>query len=389
MPDLDPRPHLFVDISAHGLGHLAQAAPVLNALATRLENLRMTLRSALPTATLQARIDTEFTHLAASSDFGYVMHDAMRVDLTATALAYRAQHADWELRVDHEARLLASLAPDLLLSDVAYLPLAGAARAGIPAVAMCSLNWAGLFNHFFAAEDWAVEIHRQMLTAYNSAACFLRLTPGMAMAELSARRDIGPVAALGQDCRRAIRERLRCADDERLVLIAFGGVSKQLPLAAWPRVDRVRWLVPRAWRLAHPGASDFEPLGRAMTDLMRSVDAVIAKPGYGTFAEAACNGTPVLYVRRQDWPEQQCLIDWLERHGQCREISEAELLSGQLEAALEALWQQAAPQKPFPVGAEEAAAVLLPWLRLAGRPLAAARSTGAPKDRDGVSPSAL
>jgi hypothetical protein len=48
----------------------------------------------------------------------------------------------------------------------------------------------------------------------------------------------------------------------------------------------------------------------------------------------------VLYVRRQDWPEQDCLIDWLQTHGRCREISEVELLAGQLEAALEALWQQ-------------------------------------------------
>ena len=370
MPEPSPRPHLFVDISAHGLGHLAQVAPVLNALSCRLENLRMTLRSGLPTATLQARINAEFTHLAASSDFGYVMHDAMRVDLEATARAYRAQHADWDLRVEHEARLLAGQAPDLLLSDVAYLPLAGAARAGIPAVAMCSLNWAGLLGHFFAAEGWATEIRRQMLAAYNSATCFLRLTPGMAMAELSGRRDIGLVAALGQDCRQAIRAQLRCADDERLVLIAFGGVSKQLPLAAWPRVARVRWLVPQAWQLAHPCASDFEPLGRSFTDLMCSVDAVIAKPGYGTFTEAACNGTPVLYVRRQDWPEQHCLIDWLERHGQCREISEVELLDGQLEAALEALWQQPVPPRPLPVGAAEAAALLLPWLRRAGHPLA-------------------
>jgi hypothetical protein len=53
--------------------------------------------------------------------------------------------------VDREARLLAELQPDLVLSDVAYLPLAGAARAGIPALAMCSLNWAELFAHFFAA----------------------------------------------------------------------------------------------------------------------------------------------------------------------------------------------------------------------------------------------
>jgi hypothetical protein len=32
------RPHLFVDISAHGFGHLAQVAPVLNALGRRLPN---------------------------------------------------------------------------------------------------------------------------------------------------------------------------------------------------------------------------------------------------------------------------------------------------------------------------------------------------------------
>jgi hypothetical protein len=41
-----------------------------------------------------------------------------------------------------DARLFRDLQPDLVFSDVAYLPLAGAARAGIPSVSMCSLNWA-------------------------------------------------------------------------------------------------------------------------------------------------------------------------------------------------------------------------------------------------------
>jgi IS5 family transposase len=68
--------------------------------AERLPELRFTIRSGLPTGKLQARLATEFTHLTASSDFGYVMHDATRVDLAATALAYRTQHADWESRVD-------------------------------------------------------------------------------------------------------------------------------------------------------------------------------------------------------------------------------------------------------------------------------------------------
>ena len=64
------RPHLFVDISAHGFGHLAQVAPVLNALTERLPALRLTIRSGLPTAKLQARIEAAFTHLIGSSDFG-------------------------------------------------------------------------------------------------------------------------------------------------------------------------------------------------------------------------------------------------------------------------------------------------------------------------------
>jgi hypothetical protein len=74
-------PHLFVDISSHGFGHLAQTAPVLNHLAARLPQLRLTLRSGLPLARLRQRIAAPFTHIAAASDFGYVMHDAVTPDL--------------------------------------------------------------------------------------------------------------------------------------------------------------------------------------------------------------------------------------------------------------------------------------------------------------------
>lgn len=373
------RPHLFVDVSAHGFGHLAQVAPVLAALGKVLPRLRLTLRSGLPADRLQARLPADWTHLAQSSDFGYVMHDALSVDLAATALAYRRQHADWEALVERDGRLLADLQPDLVLSDVAYLPLAAAARAGIPSVAMCSLNWAELFAHFFAGETWAAPIHRQMLSAYQGAECFLRLTPGMAMADLPRRRCIAPVAALGEDCRADLRAQLRCSPGERLVLIAFGGVGKQLPVADWPRLAGVRWLIPRDWQVEDAACTAVEPLGRPFTDLLRSVDALITKPGYGAFTEAACNGTPVLYLRRHDWPEQDPLIDWLERHGRCREVGAADLLAGRLQPALEALWRQPAAPAPQPSGAAEAAAALLPWL--GGERSPAYSSAGVPSMR--------
>lgn len=357
-----PATHLFVDISAHGFGHLAQVGPVLNALVARLPSLRITLRSGLPKATLQARLSAPFAHIADRSDFGYVMHDAVKINRLATASAYRQQHADWEDRVDREARLLTELQPDLLLSDVAYLPLAGAARAGIPSVAMCSLNWAELFAHFYGNESWAPAIHAQMLAAYRSAAFFLRLTPGMAMADLPRLRHIAPVATLGNNRRQALRTQLHCTQEERLVLIAFGGVARKLPIADWPALARIRWLVPKAWQCVQTNFVAIESLGIPVADLMASVDAVLTKPGYGTFTEAACNGTPVLFQRRQEWPEQDCLIDWLRANARCAEIEEADLLVGRVHKALESLWQQPAPPLPRPTGAEDAVAALLPWL---------------------------
>lgn len=368
--------HLFVDISAHGFGHLGQVAPVLNALAARLPTLRLTIRSGLNREKLSSRLLPDFTHIAGTStteakagtgDFGYRMHDATRIDLAATAAVYREQHADWEARVAAEAGFLRALRPDLVFSDVAYLPLAGAARAGIPALAFSSLNWADLFAHYFAAEPWAAPIHRQMLAAYDGAEAFLRLTPGMPMRDLRRVRPVGPVAALGSDCRAALREQLGCSAEQRLVLITFGGLEKTLPIENWPRIAGVRWLVHEDWRVSHASATPFEPLGRRFIDLLCSVDAVVGKPGYGLFAEAGCNATPVLYVRREDWPEQDCLIDWLGVHGRCREIGEADLLDGRLEAPLDSLWQQPEPPRPTPSGAEDVADLLLARLTAGSR----------------------
>ena len=354
-------PHLFVDISSHGLGHLAQAAPILNELGSRLPLLRLTVRSGLPEAKLRERLHVEFTHLAGRSDFGFIMHDAVSIDLVASAAAYREQHDDWVQRVAAEAELLATLAPDLVLSDAAYLPLAGAAQAGIASLSMCSLNWAELFAHFFGNEDWATPIHQQMLAAYRSAEFFLRLTPAMAMADLPRRRAIAPVAALGR--RVALNERLGLAPGKKLVLVAFGGFDTDLAAEHWPRSAGLHWLIPQSWSIARDDMSAFEPLDLPFADLLHSVDAVLTKPGYGTFTETACNGTPVLYLRRNDWPEQDCLIDWLERNGRCAEIGSDQLASERLPAALAALWQQSAPPLPKPDGAAKAAQLIADRLR--------------------------
>jgi hypothetical protein len=340
--------HLFVDISSHGFGHLAITAPVLDAVAEIVPDLRLTVRSGLPAAKLRQRIHWPFEHVTATSDFGYAMIDAMHIDLAASAAAYRQAHAEWPARVAKEADFLAEQNPDLVLSNVSYLPLAGAARAGIPSLALCSLNWADLFEHFFGHQPWAATIHAEMLSAYNSARSFLHVTPGMSMPTLANRQEIGPIAAIGR------RHDLGLEND-KAVLIAMGGVAHRLPVDDWPRLPGIRWLVAADWQCAHPDAIAFESFGLGFTDLLCSVDAIITKPGYGTFTEAACNGTPVLYQRREDWPEQDCLIEWLRRSSRCYEVDQhRDMLE-----SLTALWRLAPLPTPQATGTNQAAELIL------------------------------
>jgi len=347
-------PHLFADISSHGFGHLAQAAPVLNRLAELLPELHITLRSGLPIETLHRRIQPPFTHIAAASDFGYVMLDALSIDHPATAAAYRAAHADFAGRIAGETLLLRRLDVDAVFTDVSYLPLAAAAQAGMPAVTLCSLNWADLFAHYYSLEDWAPPIHAEMLAAYR-AATFLRTTPGMPMPELDNLVTIGPIAQLGRERRRELREKVGAGATARVVIVALGGIPSRLPVETWPVLPDTHWLVPAAWNVQRTDMSSIEAFDWPFVDLLRSVDAVVTKPGYGTFTEAACNDAAVVYQRRDDWPEQDCLIEWLRTHARCAEVTAGDLASGNLGTALATCLQPAVPPVPTFDGSETAA----------------------------------
>ncbi len=351
--------HLLADISAHGLGHLAQTAPVLNSLKRLAPGIHLTVRSALPRGRLTARIGAEFKHMAEARDFGFVMHNAVDIDLAASAARYREFHTDWPQRVAAEADWLRQHQVDAVLSNVAYLPLAAATAAGVPGVGLCSLNWAELFAHYFGHEPWASEIHAQMLAAYDAGAGFLRATPGLPMADLRHRQDIAPIADIGRPSRKHFAVQLGLDESKRWLLLAMGGMEFPLPVARWPQTPGLAWLVPDSWQVRRGDVRAFDAVDLSFGDLLASVDAVITKPGYGTFVEAACNGIPILYLERDDWPETPHLAAWLADHARAARLTRERLMAGDFIDLLQGLWQTPAPAAPQATGADQAARWLL------------------------------
>ncbi len=362
---MNPTPHLLVCISGHGYGHVAQAAPVLNALSRLLPGLRLTLRTTIPEAHLRSRVAAEFRYIAEATDFGMVMLSALEVQVEASMRAYTEFHADWPSRIKVEAAAIKALAPDLVLSDVAYLPLAAASQVGIPSIAMCSLNWADIFRYFCGALPGAAEILQQIEQAYLQSEAFLRLLPAMPMPWLANQRIIGPVAQLGINRRREINATLGWSDKNKLVLVSMGGIATRLPVANWPIIPNTHWLVPADWLIGceREDMLAFESLvfklgGMSFSDVLASCDILLTKPGYGAFTEAACNGIPVMYVRRDAWPEQDDLIAWLEQSGLCRKLEAKQVEHGNFLEDVQHLLMQPRPAAVAASGTQEAASYL-------------------------------
>jgi UDP-N-acetylglucosamine:LPS N-acetylglucosamine transferase len=93
--------------------------------------------------------------------------------------------------------------------------------------------------------------------------------------------------------------------------------------------------------------------------LLASVDIILTKPGYGTLIEAVALGTPLVYVRRYNFADEQPLVDYLHRYGRGVELTRQDFTAGRWESAIRAAINLPAPAAPpAATGAEEAASHL-------------------------------
>jgi len=307
--------HLVIDISGHGLGHLAQVAPVIAHLSSVAAETRLTIRSSLSKKLLRSWIKASFHYIEADLDCGMLMHDAITVDIEASCAWYENFHGNYKERLKKNVRALQALRPDLLLVDVPYISLEAAQHLGIPSVALCSLNWADIYHHYCHEYSACDEITERILSAYAGADCFLQPQPAMPMPELGNTRKIPPIARKGTANRQFMSSLEETRDSKKYILLSVGGIGMQFSEHSLPVLQNTTWIVPDSFETARQDVIAQSSLGMQFIDLLDSVALVLTKTGYGTLVEAVVNRVPVLCIERPGWPEEPGLFSWCRKHG--------------------------------------------------------------------------
>jgi hypothetical protein len=358
--------HLFIAATAHGYGHVAQVSALAHALRRRDPALRITLGATVEQGFVRERMPAGTQVLRRALDVPLPMDGPLKVlweDGLAVYASFDAQHEQW---LAEQRQLIADLAPDLVLADIPWLPLTAARSLGIPSVGLCSLNWLDILAESPIGARLPAALKEHMRDGYAGAELFLRPAPSMPMAWLPNGRDIGPIAAVRPRDPAGLRRQLGVDAETRLVLMQFGGTGSLVPPIDLPLPPKTMLLTPVPRLAERLGARLIGPAsgpdGLAVADVLASCDVVITKPGYGTFAEAACHGVSVLSVPRGDWPEEPHLDRWLAEQVPFRSLPLAEFFAGRIAEPLADLLA-AGPVEPVPAtGVDETVELLWPWL---------------------------
>ena len=255
-----------------------------------------------------------------------------------------------------------------LLAVLLAIPLAAAACAGLPRVAIGNFSWDWIYAPYAETDSrWspAVEAFR---ADYANADVLLQypLSPDMS-ATFPHRLSLPLPSRPGRPRRAELASRTGADPARRWILLSF--TTLDWTPDALARVAAIRdteffTVRPLEW----PGIPNIHAVERTefpFSDIVATVDSVLSKPGFGILADCAANDKPLIYADRQDFAEYPVLERAIKRHLAHVHIPAADLYAGELAPSLDALASAQPPPARLPLGGDTAAAREL--LRRAGR----------------------
>jgi hypothetical protein len=326
-------------------------------LVDRRPDLRVIIRSSVAPWLVERTARPGVVLSPAEVDTGVIQLDSLNLDAPASIARAEAFMSTFDERVETEVTFLREQGAVMTVSDLPPLGIAAGHAAGLPAIATGNFTWDWIYEHYEGGQAVADRI----ASIYRLTTNALRMPMWGGFATFSKVYDLPFVARRSTREPAEVRAAFDLPMDRRLVLTSFGGYGLDALNG-----DALKKL--NGYEVLSPGNFDDRRLyerGFRYEDLVKAVDVVVTKPGYGIISECLANQTALLYTSRGDFREYQVLVDAMPHFLRCGFIDHADLFAGRWQTHLDAvLAQPAPPTTPATDGADVAADILLEssWL---------------------------
>lgn len=314
-------------ITGHGYGHAVRSGQVIRSLKQTRPDLDIHVRTTAP----DWLFPTAARYTRECLDVGVVQRDSLEMDLDATLNECRMIHDTAPRIVERELAFVRAHDVRVIVGDIPPLCFKIADRAAIPSVAVTNFTWDGIYGAYLKEHPEFEPLIEEMRQWYAKATLALALPYALEMNVFKRREPIPWIARHCASTKVEARNQFNLPNSATIVLLSFGGLGLQrLP---WDKLKQMRdcFFVTTGEKnkldgniLTLPGAQ------RQYEDLVRAVDVIVTKPGYGIVADAIAHHVPVLYTDRGEFPEYPRLVQGLNDCAIAEFIPQTELFAGNL-----------------------------------------------------------
>ena len=296
-----------------------------------------------------------------SIDVGIVQPDSLVMDFEATLKQCRRLLDDVPRTIVRELAFIRDHQIRLIVGDIPALAFEIAARASIPSAAVTNFTWTGIYRAYLEERPEFGPISDQMGQFYSKATVVLALPYSFDLDVFPRQDAIGWITRKSRLDKQAARNQLGLSHHATVVLLSFGGLGFQrLPWDRLKLMPGFLFVVTADEKRLDDNIFILPDTQHHYEDLLRAVDVIVTKPGYGIVADAISHRVRVLYTERGKFPEYPRLVRALSDCATAEFIPQNELFAGNLAPYLTRLLEK---QAHWPVvklnGAQVAAEKLL------------------------------
>ena len=327
-------------ITGHGYGHAVRSNQVIRALQHTAPDLRVHVRTTAP-EWLFHNPDRPVIYINRSLDIGMVQPNSLEIDLEKTFDRCLELHRRLPTLMQEEIEFIQGRQIDLIVGDIPPACFEIAARANIPAVAVTNFTWDVIYQAYETKHAGLTGAIDEMTRFYSRATLALTLPYACGMSMFACREAIPWITRVSRLTRRQARQAFGLPPSGIIVLLSFGGLGfDQLPWQHLNELSPMFFVTTGPSELARGNLRILSAAQRRYDDLLRAVDAVVTKPGYGIVADTLAHRLPLLYTERGEFAEYPHLVRALRELATAEFIPQADLLAGNLRPYLTRLFDK-------------------------------------------------
>ena len=302
-------------ITSHGMGHATRACAVMQALQTLAPRLEFEIYTKVPAWVFEDSLRMPFRLHPILTDIGLVQRTPLEEDIPQTL-------KQLGMLMPYQAELIRRTAGEVhrtgcqfILCDIAPLGILIAQEIGIPSILVENFRWDWIYANYTAEAPELQFYIDYMCKIFDSADIYIQTEP---VCKHNPKADfVAPPISRGvRTFASKVRRQLDIPVDKKVVLIsASNSLNIQtiyqnaqqhqdlFLLFSGDGEEQVRYA-----NAIHLTRYFYHP------DLVNASDAVAAKVGYSTLAEAFHGGTFYAYIPRRRFRESGILSSFIEQH---------------------------------------------------------------------------